>query len=208
MALNYTQLKTAIQDYLQDTNPTFIADLDVFIRQAESRIHHLIEIPASQRSQTGSLTTGIRFLTVPTDFQYAYGLFILNANNAEYLLMKDASFIREAYPPATLTGVPRFYGIEDDTTIIVGPTPNLDYPVQLEYYAQPTSIITAGTSWLGQFAEELLLYGCLVEGYTFLKGEDDLWQAYEKKFQDALAYVVKLGKVKPLTDTYRNPENP
>jgi hypothetical protein len=189
MSWTFTTLKTAIQDYTQNTESTFVTNLPTLIVQAENRIIKSVELPNFRKNVTGTLTSSSPYLSTPTDYLYPFSLAVLDSSsNYEYLLNKDVSFIRQSFPSASTTGTPKFYAQFDDDTFIVAPTPNSNYTVELHYFYIPTSITasTDGTSWLGTNATEALLYASLVEAYTFMKGEPDILVNYEKRFQEAL----------------------
>ena len=207
MSWTYTTLKSAIQDYTENTESTFVADLAIIIQQAEDRIVKSVELPNFRRNQTGSLTNGNQYLTTPDDYLYPFSLAVLDSsNNYSYLISTDVSFIREAYPSAASTGVPKHYAQFDDNSFIVGPSPNADLNVELHYYYIPTSISASadGTSWLGTNAPELLLYASLIEAYTFMKGEPDIMANYEKRFQEALQRLTLLSDGYNRKDAYRD----
>lgn len=206
MTLNYNQLKTAMYGYLSaDENSLLNAtDIDVVIQQAEQRIYRDVQIPVLKKNVTGNLSSGNRYLTTPDDYLATYSLAVNNNGTYEYLLPKEVEFMREAYPSTTASGVPRYYGIFDDDTFIVGPPPNQSYDVELHYYYEPPSIVSAGQTWLGDNAEDTLLYACLVELYTYLKGEADLLQTYEARYQEAKNNLKLLGEGRNRVDTYRN----
>ena len=189
MSWTFTTLKTAIQDYTQNTESTFVTNLPIIIVQAENRIIKSVELPNFRKNVTGTLTSGNPYLSTPSDYLYPFSLAVLDSsNNYDYLLNKDVSFIREAYPTASTTGSPKFYAQFDDDTFIVAPTPDANLTVELHYFYIPQSITVAssGESWLGTNATEALLYASLVEAYTFMKGEPDIMANYEKRFQEAL----------------------
>lgn len=205
MAFTYTTLKQAIQDYVESTESTFVSNIDTIIKQAEDRILKSIQLPDFRINKTGTVTSGNQYLTMPTDFLAPYSLAVDNSGY-EYLLFKDVNFIREAYPSSSSSGVPKYYGIFDDTTFIIGPTPSSDFTVELHYFYKPTSIVDSddGTSWLGTNAESVLLYGCLIEAYTFLKGDADLLQTYVSRYEQALVDLRSLGEGFSNTDNYRS----
>ena len=205
MAWTYTTLKSAMQDYLQNTETTFVNDLATIISQAENRILKSVQLPDFRKNTTGTMTSGNAYLGTPTDFMAPYSL-ALDNSGYEYLVFKDVNFIREAYPVSSTTGTPKYYGIFDDSSFILGPTPNSGYTAELHYFYKPTSITASGdgTSWLGDNAETVLLYGCLVEGYTFMKGEQDMLAVYQKQYQDALMSLKSLGEGYSTTDNYRS----
>jgi hypothetical protein len=202
MAWTYTTLKTAIQDYLENDETTFVANLPVIVQQAEDRILKNVQLPDFRRNVTGSLTSGSQYLGSPTDFLAPYSL-ALNNSGLEFLIFKDVNFIREVYPVVSTTGVPRYYSIWDDDFFIVGPTPNASFAVELHYFYRPTSIVTASTSWLGDHAESTLLAACLLESYIFLKGDADMMQIYEARYKEALGELKLLAEGRNKTDEYR-----
>jgi hypothetical protein len=205
MAWTYTTLKTAIQDYLQTTESSFVSNLPTFITQAEERILRTVQLPDFKKNVTASVTNGNQYLAMPSDFLSQYSMAIDNSGY-EYLLFKDTNFIREVSPDVTVTGVPKYYGIFDDSNFILGPTPNSNYSVELHYLYKPLSISVdpSGTSWLGTNAENALLYGSLIEAYTYLKGDPDLMSLYQSKFDESLAQLKILGEGYNTTDNYRS----
>ena len=207
MAWTFTTLKTAIQDYLETNETTLVTNLPTIITQAEERILKSVQLPTFRKNVTGTLTQSNTYLETPSDFLSPYSLAVDNSGY-EYLLFKDVNFIRQAYPTASTTGIPKYYAIFDDTTFIVGPTPNGNLTVELHYFYRPQSITVSsgGTSWLGDNAENALLYGSLVEAYTFLKGEPDLMQLYQARYDSALADLRALGEGYSTTDSYRSGE--
>jgi len=193
MSWTFTTLKTAIQDYTQNTESTFVTNLPTLIVQAENRIVKSVELPNFRKNVTGTLTSTNPYLSAPTDYLYPFSLAVLDSDsNYSYLLNKDVSFIREAYPSASTTGTPKFYAQFDDDTFIVAPSPSSALTVELHYFYKPTSITasTDGTTWLGTNATEALLYGSLVEAYTFMKGEPDILAGYENRFKEALGKLT------------------
>ena len=205
MALTYTTLKQAIQDYTESSETTFVSNLDLIIKQAEDRILKSVQLPDFRVNKTGNMTSGNQYLTMPTDFLAPYSLAV-DDSGYEYLIFKDVNFIREAYPASSTSGTPKYYAIFDENTFIVGPTPDENFTVELHYFYKPTSITASddGTSWLGTNAESVLLYGCLVEAYTFLKGDADLLQVYAARYEGALADLKSLGEGYSTTDSYRS----
>tara|TARA_R110002012_G_scaffold149367_1_gene308362 strand:+ start:1266 stop:1907 length:642 start_codon:yes stop_codon:yes gene_type:complete len=204
MAWTFTTLKSAIQNYTNNTESTFVSNLDEFIVVTEDRIQKLVELPIFKKNVTASLTSGNQYLTMPTDFLAPYSLAVDNSGY-EYLNFKDVTFIRSSYPVATTTGVPKYYAIYDENSFIVAPTPSSSFGVELNYSYKPTSITTAssGTSWLGTNATDCLLYGCLVEAYTFMKGEADIVANYDKRFMQGIDRLKVLGEGKNTKDEDR-----
>jgi len=203
MAWTYTTLKSAIQDYLETTETTFVNNLPVIIKQAEDRILKSVQLPNFKKNVTGLTTDGNPYLEMPSDFLSPYSLAVDNSGY-EFLLFKDVSFMREAYPSATTEGIPKHYASFDSNTFILGPTPNANLTAELHYFYEPESITISalGTSWLGSNAESTLLYGSLVEAYTFLKGDADMLNLYITRYEDALAKLKVLGEGYSTTDSY------
>jgi|TARA_R110001592_G_scaffold201352_1_gene450456 hypothetical protein len=207
MSWTFTTLKTAIQDYTQNTESTFVTNLPTVIKQAEDRIVKSVELPNFRKNVTGTFTNGNQYLATPSDYLYPFSLAVLDgSNNYSYLISTDVSFIREAYPSASSTGTPKHYAQFDDTTFIVGPSPSSALNVELHYYYIPQSITASsdGTSWLGTNSPELLLYASLIEAYTFMKGEPDIMANYEKRFQEALQKLTLLSDGYNRKDAYRD----
>ena len=204
MAWTYTTLKTAIQDYLQSTESSFVTNLPTFITQAEERILRTVQLPDFKKNVTANVSSGNQYLAMPSDFLSQYSMAIDNSGY-EYLLFKDTNFIREVSPDVTVTGVPKYYGIFDDSNFILGPTPDANYTIELHYYYDPPSIVTSGASWLGDNADTTLLYGSLVEAYTFMKGESDMLQLYASRYKEALG-ELSVVDVKSKRDIYRDGE--
>ena len=215
--MNYTQLSDAIQAYTENTESNFVAEIPVFVTQAEQRIYNTVQFPSIRKNVTGVVSTTSTYLSAPNDFLAVYSLAVVDADgNYEYLLNKDVNFIRQAYPKATDTGLPKYYAlfgptvsgstITDELTFIVGPKPDANYTVELHYYYYPESITVAadGRTWLGDNFDTVLLYGSLVEAYTYMKGENDMMALYNGKYQEALALAKRLGDGMERQDAYRS----
>jgi hypothetical protein len=216
--MNYTQLTAAICDYTQNFEQDFVANIPVFVQQAEQRIYNTVQFPSLRKNVTGSASANNKYLSCPTDFLSVYSMAVIDATGAyEYLLNKDVNFIRQAYPnPTTDTGIPKYYAlfgptvsgatISDELSFILGPTPDAAYSVELHYYYYPESISVAadGQTWLGDNFETVLLYGSLVEAYTFMKGEADMLALYDGKYKEALALASRLGNGLERSDAYRS----
>lgn len=203
--MNYTTLVSEVQNYVENTFST--ADMNTFIRQAEQRVYNVVQLPALRRNVTGTLTSGNKYLTCPTDWLATFSLALINEDNEfTYLLDKDVNFIRESYPDvdAAFYGTPAYYAQFDQNTFILGPTPNANYAMELHYFYYPESIVTAGTSWLGDNFDSVLLYGTLLEANTFLKGEADVIANYQKRYDDAMVMLKQLGDGKNRRDSYRS----
>jgi hypothetical protein len=201
--MNYTELKTNIQDICETT---FTDDqLAMFTEQAEQKIYNSVQIPALRKNATANLTAGNQYVATPSDFLYAYSLAVTDSNgDYQYLLNKDVNFIREAYPTSSGTGLPQHYAFFDDDFFIVGPTPDDTYLVELHYGYYPESIVTAGTTWLGEEFDSALLNGALIEAARFMKAEPDIIQNYDKLYVQAIGLLKMLGDGKLREDAYRS----
>ncbi len=201
--MNYTELKTNIEEICENS---FTEDqLAMFVQQAEQKIYHTVQIPALRKNATGALTTGNTYLSTPTDFVWVYSLAVIDSTGAyNFLLNKDVNFMREAYPDPTATGLPKHYASFDENTFIIGPTPDAGYTSELHYGYYPESIVTAGTTWLGNEFDSALLNGALLEAIRFMKGEPDMVAMYEKMYLQAITLLKSLGDGKLREDTYRS----
>ena len=205
MAYTFTTLKTAIQDYTDNAESTFVSQLSRFILNAEERILKECQLDVFRKSVEGNLTSSGKFLTKPTDFLAPYSLSVINSSKNEFLLYKHVTFLQDYTPNPATTGTPLYYGDWDDSTFLIAPTPSSSLNVELHYFFRPESITTAssGTTWLGDNAELALLYASLVEAYTFMKGEQDMMALYNGRFQEALQWLKNLGEGKQTLDEYR-----
>jgi hypothetical protein len=216
--MNYTELTAAICDYTQNFDTDFVDNIPVFVEQAEQRIYNTVQFPSLRKNVTGGTTASNKYLSTPADFLAPYSIAVIDATGAyEYLLNKDVNFIRQAYPNPTDTAIPKYYALFGPTTtnaatpvitnelsFILGPTPDAVYTVELHYYYYPESIVTASTTWLGDNFDTVLLYGSLVEAYTFMKGETDMLALYDGKYKEALALAKRLGDGMERQDAYRS----
>jgi hypothetical protein len=210
--MNYTQLTAAIEAYTENTEASFIAEIPVFVQQAEQRIYNTVQFPSIRKNVTGATSANNKYLGCPSDFLAVYSMAVVDGTGAyEYLLNKDVNFIRQAYPIPTDTSLPRYYALfgsqtndVNELSFILGPTPDATYVVELHYYYYPQSIVTAGTTWLGDNFDSVLLYGSLVEAYTYMKGEQDMMLLYNTKYQEALALAKRLGDGMERQDAYRS----
>jgi hypothetical protein len=210
--MNYTQLSAAIQAYTENPSADFVAQIPTFVQQAEQRIYNSVQFPSLRKNVTGSTTGSNKYLACPSDFLAVYSMAVVDGTGAyEYLLNKDVNFIRQAYPTPTSTGLPRYYALfgpqsndPNELTFILGPTPDATYVVELHYFFYPPSIVTASTSWLGDNFDSVLLYGSLVEAYTYMKGEKDMMELYNQKYIEALALAKRLGDGMERQDAYRS----
>lgn len=205
MAWTYATLSEAIQAYTEITEPTFIANIPNFITNAETIINNYVQLPAYRKNVTGETTQDFQYLNLPSDFLSAFSLAVIDTDgNYHYLLNKDVNYVREAFPyPGSPTGLPAYYALFSDQSMILGPTPDACYVMEFHYFAYPPSITVAGTSWVGTYYPNVLLYGCLVEAYTYAKGEQDLLQSYQNKFQEGLDSLKNLADSKDREDAYR-----
>lgn len=204
--MNYAQLTQLIQDYCESTEQSFVANIPTFVQVAEQRIYNTVQLPALRKNVTGSMSNGNQYMSLPSDWLSTFSIAVLDpvTNEYEYLLNKDVNFIRASYPFPAVSGKPAYYAIFDATTMLLGPTPDANYTAELHYYYYPVSIVTAGTSWLGNNFDSVLLYGSLREAYTYLKGEGDMMQNYEQKYQEALGQLKRLGDGLDRQDAYRS----
>lgn len=218
--MNYSQLFETIKGYVENDFPsTSFTDsagngtatlssteqVNTFIEEAERRIYNSVQILALRKNMVGNTTASNPYLTVPSDWLANFSLAVIDPTSGEYsyLLNKDVNYIRQAFPNPTATGKPSHYAMFDDDSYILGPTPNLDYDVELHYFYYPPSIVTSGTSWLGDNFDPALLYGSLLEAYTFMKGEPDVIASYEKRYNEAMAMLKTLSEGKNRQDMYR-----
>ena len=208
--MNYAQLVVAVSDYTENTFPT--VDMDTFIKQAEQRIYNTVQFPSLRKNVTGVTSPANKYLACPNDFLSTYSLAVINTDGSyEYLLNKDVNFIRQAYPQPTDTALPKYYALfgpqtsaPTELTFILGPTPNAVYTMELHYFYYPESIVTASTTWLGDNFDTVLLYGTLVEAYTYMKGEQDMMALYDGKYKEALSLAKRLGDGLERGDAYRD----
>lgn len=221
--MNYATLFNTIQGYVENDFPsTTVNDssgsgttsftskeqIDTFIQQAEQRVYNAVQLLDLRKNVTGNCTAGNKYLTVPTDWLANFSLAVIDPVTGEYefLLNKDVNFIREAFPYPSTTGKPTHYAMFDQNSYILGPTPDASYSMELHYFYYPESIVTAGTSWLGDNFDSVLLYGSLLEAYTFMKGEQDVIANYTARYNESLAMLMQLGEGKNRQDMYRTPQ--
>jgi hypothetical protein len=217
--MNYAQLVTAIEDYTETNESVFVSQIPNFVQLAEERIYNSVDLPSLRKNSIGTTTSGNKYLSAPGDFLSVYSLAVVNPDTGEYeyLLNKDVNFIRQAYPSPTDQGIPKYYAIfgptttndnppvlTDELSFIFGPTPAAAYTVELHYFFYPESIVTAGTSWIGDNFESALLYGALREAVIFQKGEADMVSYYEKMYMESLGLLKNLGDGKLRRDAYRS----
>ena len=205
MAFTFETLKTAVKDYTDNAESTFVSQLSRFIINAEERILKECQLDDFRKNVTGSATQSVKFLTKPTDFLAPFSLSIVNSSANEFLEYKHITFLQDYTPNPSTTGTPKYYGDWDEDTFVLAPTPDAKFTAELHYFYRPQSITASddGTSWLGTNAELCLLYGSLVEAYTFMKGEPDLLQLYNGRFTESLEWLKNLGEAKQVQDQYR-----
>jgi hypothetical protein len=211
--MNYTQLTSAIKGFAENDFPATVGSftspeqLARFVQLAEQSIFNTVQMPAFRKNMTGNMTSGNKYLATPPDWLATFSLAVINAaNEYHYLLNKDVNFIRESYPDtdAAFYAEPEYYAIFDDNTFILGPTPDANYAVELHYFYYPPSIVTAGTSWLGNNFDSVLLYGALLEAANFMKSDADIIANYKARFDRAMAELKQLGDAKDRQDSYRS----
>lgn len=217
--MDYAQLFETIKGYVENDFPntswtgedgssvvtlTSTEQINTFIQQAEQRVFNTVQLLDLRKNVTGNVTTGNKYLTVPSDWLANFSMAVIDGNgNYEYLLNKDVNFIRQAFPNPNDQGLPYCYAYFDEDSYILGPTPDADYVVELHYFYYPQSIVTTGTSWLGDNFDSVLLYGSLLEAYTFMKGEPDIIAGYQKRYDEAMGMLKQLGEGKNREDNYR-----
>ena len=210
--MNYETLYNSIQAYAENTEALFVANIPVFVQEAEERIYNTVQIPALRRNVTGTMTAGNAYLSLPDDWLSNYSIAVIDgAGTYTYLLNKDVNFIRAAYPNPSSTGLPQYYALfgpqytdQKELSFILGPTPDDFYTAELHYFFYPESIVTAGNTWLGDNYDPVLLYGALREAYVYMRGEPDMITNIENKYQEAIAQLKRLGDGLERGDAYRN----
>ena len=202
--MNYSQLVAEIESYTENQFQT--DDINTFIKQAEQRIYNSVQFPAIRKNMTGTTTPGNKYLTCPAGWLATFSLAVIDpvTNEYSYLLNKDVNFIRASYPSPDDEGKPEYYALFDQNTFILGPTPDDNYTMELHFYYYPESIVTANNTWLGDNFDSALLYGSLLEAYTFMKGETDMMQVYQSRYNEAMELLKQLGDGKDRQDAYRS----
>lgn len=203
MGWTYTTLVQAIKDFTQYDEVTFNANINTFIQNTEERLLYAVDLEVFRKNQTGNLTASNKYLSVPSDYLAPFSLSVTVNGSQNFLLMKDVEYLQE-YNPNGATGVPKYYALFDVDNFILAPVPSSGYSVELHYYYRPESIVTANTTWLGDNAQQALLYGCLVEAYTFMKGEPDLLNLYNQRFNESLSRLKNYGEGRENDDAYRD----
>lgn len=204
--MNYSELVASISTFAQNYEADFVAAIPTFVKLTEQKAFNATQLPAVRKNQTATLTPTIKYLSLPSDYLAPFSFSVITPVTLEqhFLLDKDVSYIREAFPSPTVEGVPRYYAMFDADSYILGPTPDLAYGVELHYYAYPESIVTASTTWLGDNFDMVLLYGSLVEASIFMKEEADMIANYKAQFQDAMTLLKVLADGKNRRDAYRS----
>lgn len=214
--MDYATLVSTIQAYVENDFPTSpgtggltsTEQIDTFIQQAEQRIYNSVQLLDLRKNVVGNTAAANKYLTVPTDWLANFSVAVIDpvTGEYEYMLNKDVNYIREAFPFPTTTGKPTHYAMFDQNSYILGPTPDAVYQIELHYFYYPPSIVTAGTSWLGDNFDAVLLYGSILEAYTFMKGEQDVMAQYQNRYGEALAMIKQFGEGKNRQDMYRTPQ--
>ena len=205
MSFTYATLKTAIQNYTQNDETSFVTSLPIFIRLAEERILKSVQLNIFQKNVSGSMSSSNQYLAVPSDFLAPFSLNITNSSSFEYLQFKSLEFVQTYNPNSSTTGTPKYYAQFDVDYFILAPTPNANFTVNLSYFYRPSSLTAgadSGTTWLSENAEIALLYGSLLESYTYMKGEPDLISLYNSRFLEALGRLKDLGEAKEVSEEY------
>ena len=206
MSFTYAQLKTAIQDFAENTESSFVTNLPVFIRSCEDRIFSVTDLELFRKNATSALSASDPYLSVPTDYLASFSLQLTSPGSKDFLLQKDVNFVQQYSNDAGATGTPRYYAMFDVGNFVLGPTPDSNYTTELHYYYRPTSITSgadSGTTWLSENAPNALLYGSLVEAYTYMKGEQDMMQLYEQRFAQEIQRLKDLAESRENSDAYR-----
>ena len=206
MSFTLTTLKQSIQDWTENDETTFVNELDFFIKNAEERIFKVVDLDYFRKNVTGSMTSGNKFLQKPSDWLASFSISFVNSSSENvFLLQKDVNFLQEYTPNPSTTGSPKYYANFDVSNFILAPTPNSDYTVEIHYYYRPASLTTdnSGSTWISTNAPDALLYACLIEAYTFMKGENDLIQLYTARFSEAMSRLKIYGEAQENTDSYR-----
>ncbi len=203
MTYTLTTLKQAIQDFAENDETTFVSNLDNFIRNTEERLLKLVDLDYFRKNVSANMTASNKFLSVPSDYLATFSLSFTKSGANVFLLQKDVNFLQEYSPDATVIGEPKYYGVFDVNNFIIAPTPDQAYSTELHYYYRPASITTTNTSWFGDNAPDALLYGCLTEAYTFMKGDPSVIQMYEKRFVEAVTRLKMYAEGVENTDAYR-----
>jgi len=205
MSFTYATLKTAIQDYTDNAESTFVSNLALFIKEAEERVFKNVQLSLFRKNVSGNTTASNKYLNIPSDFLAPFSLSVVNESAHEFLEYKDVNFVQSFTPNPATTGTPRYYSLFDISNFILAPTPDAVYTAELHYYYRPASLTAgadSGTTWLSENAPNAMLYGSLVEAYTFMKGDPDLLNTYNQRFSEAIVSLKNFGEAKEVTDDY------
>jgi hypothetical protein len=203
--MTYTELVAAIKSYTENDYST--TDVNTFIQNAEQRIHNTVQLPDLRKNVTGTMSLGNKYFSLPSDWLSTFSIAVINSDNEyTYLLNKDVNFVRESFPDTDsgFFGKPEYYGIFDDTTMILGPTPDANYSAELHYYYYPQTIVTAGNTWLGDNFDTALFYGALLEAAAFMKEDPDTVTQYTARYSEVMQLLKNLGDGKNRRDAYRS----
>jgi hypothetical protein len=205
MSFTLTTLTASVQEWTQNDESTFVAEIPFFIKNAEERIFKTVDLDYFRKNVTGSATSGNKFLEKPSDYMATFSLSLINSGANVFLLQKDVNFLQEYHPDPTVTGTPKYYAQFDVSTFILAPTPNADFTVELHYYYRPASLTTdnSGSTWISTNAPDALLYGTLVEAYTFMKGEKDLLDLYNGRYLESIARLKNYAEGRNYSDSFR-----
>lgn len=204
--MTYAELVALVQQYLETDEASFVTNIPTFVKTVENRIYNEIQLPALRKNTIGEFTSGNKYLTLPDDFLAPFSLAAIDPTSGlyTYVLFKDVNLVREMYPSPTTQATPKLYGLFDANTAIIGPTPNKNYGAELHYFYYPESMVTAGDSWVSINFPSVILYGCLSEGYRYLKGDVAMQTVYDEQYKEALNLLRKLGEGRDRGDAYRD----
>lgn len=205
MAYTLAQLTQAVEDYTQNTESSFVNNIPNFIRNAEDLILYSVDLDYFRKNTTGTMTSGNKYLAKPTDYLSSFSLSFTKDGAKEFLLIKDVNFL-QAFDPSAASGTPKYYAPFDSSYFLVAPTPDDNYEVELHYFYRPTSLAdsgSSGTTWLSTNAPTCLLYGTLVEAYTYMKGDADMLGLYQQQFVNYLGRLKDFAEARENTDAYR-----
>jgi hypothetical protein len=207
--MNWGQIQAVVKQYLENEEPSFLANIPLHARLAEEDIYRKVQLPMTKETATSTLVIGDRFLSVPEDYVSAYSLAVITPTY-DYLLPKDEAFLNEAYPDPTQVGKPRFYAVRNETDLLLAPTPGENYEVEMHYFKKPPSISLNNdpdnTNWLSENGENALIFGIIMHGYIYEKGDQDVIQAYGKQFEVAITDLKLIVEGRQRKDTYRMPD--
>ena len=203
MGWTYTTLVQAIKDFTEYSETSFVENIDTFIQNCEERLLYSVDLAVFRKNDTGTMTAGNPYMAVPSDFRAPLGMSVFVNGARTFLLNKDVEYLQE-YNPTGAQGTPKYYALFDVDNFLLSPTPNAALVAELHYWYSPESIVTAGTTWIGNNAEQALLYGCLFEAYTYMKGEPEILNLYNQRFAEALTRLKNYGEGREDTDAYRD----